>query len=217
MSTTTTPPVTAADLEPGDELRDTEGHDRTNPHGPDYTDQLRIKKRWGNTDYDRWEEDSWLFAPVVENGRTGSDSFSVTFPEINDRLASGRYEVVDCEAWRTIDYDALPITSDEDVYIRFGDIPDDEYSTNYIDDQKEAGVSVYAATVEGVLPDTDVPAKFVPYGPKILQTILLLKRDTYLVTGNEVGHGTDGEPLLRNIDVRCELEYVDGVFVPATE
>lgn len=218
MSTTDAPTrITASDLEPGDTLRDTDGHGRTNPAGPDYTDELRIKKRWGRADHDRWDHDSWLIAPVCENGRTASDSFAVTFDDINDRLATGRYEIVDCEAKRSLDLDALPVTPDDDVYIRFGDIPDNEHSTNHIDNTREQGVSVYAASLESVPPDTDAPGRFVPHGPKLLQVILLLNRHAYLVTGDEVGRGTDGEPLLKNIDVICDLEYTGDGFIPARE
>lgn len=46
-------------------------------------------------------------------------------------------------------------------------------------------------------------------GPKSLQIIMLATRDTYLVTGEEVGHGVDGEPLIRNVEIISELERGD--------
>jgi len=200
--------LTAADLEPGDKLRDIEGHGKTNPYGPDLTDEIAVKKRWGNTKYDRWDADSWLLAPVVENGMIG-DSFAVTFDEIDARLAAGRYRPVDVEVNRTLDTDALPANTDQDLYVRFGDIPDDERSYNSADDCYEDGVSVYDAAVESVPPESDADAMFVPVGPKTLQILMLAQRDTYLVTGDRVGTGVDGEPVLRNVETVAELRRGD--------
>jgi len=201
--------LTATDLEPGDKLRDVDGHGRTNPWGPDLTDEIVIKKRWGDTKFDRWDNDSWLFAPVAENGRTPSDRFTVRFEEIDARLEVGRYQPVDCEVNRTLNYDALPADVDDDVYVRFGDIPDGEQSYNSTDDCYEDGVSVYAAEVASVPAESDAAGMFVPVGSKTLQILLLAHRDTYLVTGEEVGTGVDGEPLLRDVEIIATLQPGD--------
>jgi len=200
--------LTAADLEPGDKLRDVEGHGKTNPYGPDLTDEIAVKKRWGNTKYDRWDADSWLLAPVVENGQLGS-SFAVTFGEIDARLDAGRYQPVDVEVNRTLNTDALPVDPDQDLYVRFGAIPDDERSWNSTDECYEDGVSVYDAEVESVPPESDAAGMFVPVGPKTLQILMLAHRNTYLVTGDRVGMGVDGEPVLRNVGIIAELERGD--------
>lgn len=198
--------VTAPDLEPGDTLRDLEGHGHTNPYGPTFTDKLQIKKRWGKAQYDRWEADSWLLACVYENGRSPTSStFAVSFATINERLASGRYEIVDCEAHRHLEIESLPVDTEQDIYIRFGDLPDNERSYNSTQDQLEDGVSVYGAELESVPPESGTAGMFVPVGPTRLQIILLAQRDTYLVTGERVGTGADGEPLLRDIEVLAEL------------
>lgn len=193
--------VTAADLKKGDKLRDTEGHGRTNKFGPSVTDEIVVKSRWHGS--------NWLFGVVLGNGRVGPNAattFAVPDAEIDERLASGRYETVDCEVNRSLNFDELPIGPDDEFYIRFGDVPEGERSTNHTDGSEESGVSVYGATVEGVLPDVDVPGMFLPYGHKLQQILFLARRDTYLVTGDEVGRGEDGEPVLKNVEVLCELE-----------
>jgi hypothetical protein len=204
-------PLIASDLEPGDKLRDVEGHGETNPYGPDLTDEIAVKRRWGYADKE-WsddEGDSWLMAPVVENGRLSSNSFAVTFSEIDARLDAGRYQPVDVEVNRTLNTDALPVDPDQDLYVRFGDIPDDERSYNSTDECYEDGVSVYDAEVESVPPESDAGGMFVPVGPKTLQILMLAQRDTYLVTGDRVGMGVDGEPVLRNVEIVAELEWGD--------
>lgn len=193
--------ITADKLEPGDKLRDVEGHGVSNPWGPGVTDEIAVKKPWHG--------DSWLFGVVLENGRIssgGSKSFALSHDEVDARLEVGRYQPVDCEVNRTLDADALPVDPSDDVYIRFGDIPEDERSYNHTDDCHEDGVSVYAAEVESVPAASDAAGMFVPVGSKTLQILMLAQRDTYLVTGDEVGHGVDGEPLLRDVDVIDELE-----------
>lgn len=104
--TTETPTLTAVDLESGDTLRDTEGHGKTNPYGPDLTEEIAVVKPWHG--------DSWLFAPVVENGKVSNKHFAVSYDEIDGRLQSGRYEPVDCEIHRTLDADSLPVSPDEE-------------------------------------------------------------------------------------------------------
>jgi len=203
--------LTAADLEPGDKLRDVDGHGETNPWGPDLTDEIAIKKRWGHADKE-WSDDktnSWLFGPVVENGRISSNSFVVAFDEIDTRLDAGRYQPVDCEINRTLDADSLPVDPNDDVYIRFGDIPENERSYNHTDDCYEDGVSVYDAEIESVPSASDAAGMFVPVGSKTLQILMLAHRDTYLVTGDRIGTGVDGEPVLQDVEIVCDLERGD--------
>ncbi|MFC5135506.1 MULTISPECIES: hypothetical protein [Haloferacaceae] len=190
--------ITAAELTTGDTFRDVEGHGQTNSHGPSVTDEVVVKKPWSG--------DSWLLAPVLENGRTAKGtSFALSHEEIDARFEAGRYLPTDLEVNRTLDADALPVDTSTDVYIRFGDIPDDERSYNHTDDCYEDGVSVYAAEIESVPPASEAPAMFVPIGSKTLQILMLAQRDTYLVTGERVGTGVDGEPLLRNVEIVSEL------------
>jgi len=203
--------LTADKLEPGDKLRDVDGHGETNPWGPDLTDEIVVKKRWGYGDRDWCDDDvnSWLMAPAVENGRVSSNSFVVSFDEIDARLEAGRYQPVDCEINRMLNADALPVAASDEVYVRFGDIPEDERSYNHTDECYEDGVSVYAAEVESVPSASDAAGMFVPVGSKTLQILMLAHRDTYLVTGDRVGTGVDGEPLLRDVEIVAELERGD--------
>lgn len=198
--------LTADELEQGDKLRDIEGHKKTNKYGPDYTDKIIVKKRWADSSYDRWDIDSWLFAPLCTNGRTASDSFTVSFDEINARISTGRYQPVDCEINRTLNIDELQTDTDTEIYIRFGDIPENEQSYNKADDCYEDGVSVYKAEIMSVPPESDAAGMFVPIGSKTLQILMLAQRETYLVTGNKVGIGNDGEPLLQNVETISKLK-----------
>jgi hypothetical protein len=197
--------LTAAELSPGDRLRDTEGHGLTNRYGPAPTDEVAVKKRWHG--------DAWLIGAVLENGRVGSGNATtaVSFEEIDARLASGRYVPVDVEAFKTLDYDRLPFAEGTDVYIRFGDVPDDERSYDHADDRSEAGVSAFACSVSGAPPDTPHAAVFHPTGPQVLGVLLLMNRPTYLLTGEEVGTGADGEPLLRNVSTLASLSSPNGI------
>jgi hypothetical protein len=168
------------------------------------TDKIAVKKPWRG--------DSWLFGAVLENGRIGPNAntrFALSYEEVNARLETGRYQPVDVEVNRTLDADGLPVGPNDDVYIRFGDIPEDERSYNSADDCYEDGVSVYAAEIESVPAESDAAGMFVPVGSKTLQIIMLAQRDTYLVTGERVGTGVDGEPLLRDVEVVCDLQRGD--------
>jgi len=197
--------VIAQDLSKGDIIKDTEGHGKTNPHGPDLTDEMFV---------DIWRGDAHLLKPMVENGKVSrGNGVALGYDEITSRIQSGRYELVDCKCQRTVDLSGLGASEDDDVYIRFGDIPDGGKSTNHTDGSKEDGVSAYEAKIKGTHTDEDADVKFVPQGNKIQQIIALQQRDTYLLTGDEVGRGEDGEPVLANIETVAELERANGGFV----
>ena len=91
-------------------------------------------------------------------------------------------------------------------YIRFGEIPEDErsgiYSHNESTGEKEIGVSVYDQ-LDGS------PCIPFPITGTTLNTlecfILYTKQKIYLVEGDEVGRGTDNEPLIRNIRIIKEI------------
>lgn len=185
--------LTAADLEAGDLLHDNDGHEgRWN--------QLMVTR----TPCDRFHDFSLGPSPNPSAGIIELKRFSLSPDELNERLDGGRYEPLDCEATKTLNKDALPAT--EDVYIRFGDIPEGERSYNHTDECYEDGVSVYAAEIESVPAESGAAGMFVPVGSKTLQILMLAQRDTYLVTGDEVGRGVDGEPVLRDVEIVAELE-----------
>lgn len=105
--------------------------------------------------------------------------------------------------------DVIPAgTGDRDLYIRFGDLPEDGQSTDHTTGRKEHGVSVFGADEEdGVYSVT---------GAKVMQALLLLPRGAYLVSGERVGTGADGEPVIRDVEIECELTTPKdcGGFVP---
>jgi hypothetical protein len=97
-------------------------------------------------------------------------------------------------------------------YIRFGDIPKGERSTIWNVETKvgkERGVSVYDCLLENeevkgiVLP--------IPITEQVLNTFLSIvkydDRPCYLVEGDCVGRGSDGEPLLRNVEIVKQIKY----------
>jgi len=97
------------------------------------------------------------------------------------------------------------------MYIRFGDIPEDECSSIYWRGEfvgKENGVSVYDAKIDdwGNL-SVCLP---LPINRNTLDTFRSLveydDRPCYLVTGDYVGKGTDNEPLIKNITVIEKIE-----------
>ena len=92
------------------------------------------------------------------------------------------------------------------MYIRFGDIPEDECSIIHWRGEevgKEDGVSVYEAKIDDYgnisvcLP--------LPINENTLDTFRNLveyeSRPCYLVSGDYVGKGADNEPLIKNVHI----------------
>ena len=80
-------------------------------------------------------------------------------------------------------------------YVRFGKLPPHGRSRNHADGTLEEGVSVFHGER---LPSGE--ARPLPKTNQELASLLSLSRtrDLYIVTGEEIGVGSDGEPLLRN-------------------
>lgn len=93
-------------------------------------------------------------------------------------------------------------TGDRDVYVRFGDIPGGEQSTDYGTGRTEAGVSVYACEEEDGV--------YYLAGAEIQTVFYLLDRPIYLVSGERVGTGADGEPLIRDVEIEADLKTPKG-------
>ena len=80
------------------------------------------------------------------------------------------------------------------TYIRFGMPPENGFSTNHLTHELEKGVSVYEAVErDGVL---------LPIFPSLKRSAAVslawvLDRPCYLVAGEIVGFGSDGEPLMK--------------------
>lgn len=180
--------ITIEDIAVGDEFRDTETGE---------TLVYRAGRRLGKARFDRYQDGEHVgwrnqthdeFVADLEDGRLEPIHLKQNDPSLDDT--------------------SLDLEAGDTVYIRFGDIPDGERSTNHADDEAEAGVSVYAADVTTT---DDGRIQFSPTGQKLQQVLLLATRPTYLVTGTEVGTGTDGEPLLQDVAVHATLKTPSGV------
>ena len=95
-------------------------------------------------------------------------------------------------------------------YIRFGDIPEGEKSSVWKGDEflgKENGVSVYPAFKHN---GNIVLGLSLPITKTTLHTQQHLleydNRPCYLVKGDYIGNGADGEPLIRNVEIVEEIK-----------
>ena len=91
---------------------------------------------------------------------------------------------------------------DGDIYIRFGDLPECGQSTNWATKQAEAGISAYETTYDGIT------GCYRCYGALQGAEIayLIKEANVYLITGREVGRGSDGEPLLADVRIIAQAE-----------
>ena len=102
---------------------------------------------------------------------------------------------------------SLPIIdSNCPLYIRFGDIPEDEQSSihyrNYYCGH-EKGVSVFDCVVKNGQPHIVMPY---PWSEAIVDDLTGFypynrTTNVYLVTGTEIGRGTDNEPIITNVKI----------------
>lgn len=95
------------------------------------------------------------------------------------------------------------------LYLRFGEIPINERSGIYKGDLgkigEEIGVSCYNGVVVGdevfiIMPHIQATTYY-----WLLEEYNRGKTPLYIITGDEVGLGTDGEPLLRNVSIEQEV------------
>jgi hypothetical protein len=89
--------------------------------------------------------------------------------------------------------------------IRYGKMPPNGLSYNYVTGRLEVGISVYPAMYDlvtgAIIFDDD-------YGVWQSGTLLgVMSRTPYLVEGDYVADGSDGEPLLRNVRKVAILSY----------
>lgn len=91
--------------------------------------------------------------------------------------------------------------------MRFGEPPVDGYSANDETGSPEAGVSVYRANLN---PERDILDLIVPNDESAATAMTLAdSRLAYLVEGEQVGTGGDGEPVVRV----ARYELLDAVEV----
>lgn len=93
------------------------------------------------------------------------------------------------------------------TYIRFGDIPSNERSSIHCGDSgkvgEETGVSVYDAVQIDNEWRIVVPKKMT-YSTCVSLSAYVDK-EFYLVQGDLVGYGSDGEPLIKNVKIVSKL------------
>jgi hypothetical protein len=109
-------------------------------------------------------------------------------------------------------------------FVRFGKWPKNERSRNWLvrhEEVYENGVSAYGATFSPhigrwMLDTVDYAAT-----SGTMQELIYGDREIYLVQGDEVGEGADGEPVLRNVRLIKQLQKKDilvpGVFDPVKD
>jgi hypothetical protein len=179
-------------------------------------------------------ESTWDETLIV-TGRDGDEiswevngEYTETFTtdEVQRSLDDGTIEVIEVGDGREGDdgemptYEPEPVAdidpaevNDSDLYIRFGNIPEGERSYDNRNDCLEDGVSVYACERDAT--DEDAPEgvdEAYYLAGTMLQTVFsLMTRDTYLVTGEQVGTGADGEPVIRDVEVVANLRTPEGV------
>lgn len=99
-----------------------------------------------------------------------------------------------------------------DLYIRFGDAPAGGRSRNYATGELERGISVYEARHD-LISDT-----WMTGGAMVGTLVSYLAQGipARLVTGTEIGSGSDGEPLLSDLEVVADLTRTDAGWVVAS-
>ena len=99
------------------------------------------------------------------------------------------------------------------LYVRFCKIPQDECSYNFMRNRKEIGVSVFRADDNGM--------PILENAEQAKSLWARLHRRHYLVTGDVVGTGQDGEPLLQNVRVvrrlRLDRNELESLITAAFE
>jgi len=126
-------------------------------------------------------------------------------------------------------------------YVRFGKIPENKKSGIYHYDEgkidEEAGVSCYRASIEdnkvfcilsikemydscvyNFAENAILGYKYVRDNPELSNsdedcTCHKEYSPVYLITGTEVGNGSSGEPLLKNVVIKNKLKYADNCLV----
>jgi len=119
--------------------------------------------------------------------------FGVDHPETLAEIE--RLKVVQDKKWK----DA------RSCYVRYGKLPPGRRSRNHADDSLEDGVSVYRGLI---LPDKQ--ARCLPStNAELCGTMMLRSRPLYEITGDLIGTGSDGEPVLKNAKIVSKVVDAD--------
>jgi hypothetical protein len=103
----------------------------------------------------------------------------------------------------------MNLFNNKKYYVRFGNLPPHEKSGIWKSDKLigyEDGVSVYDCCIDNGTYKLVIPT---PLNISSLYTIqgfiMYDKRKVYLVTGEEVGKGTDNEPVIKHVKIEREI------------
>lgn len=102
----------------------------------------------------------------------------------------------------------------EIVYLRCGDLPANGLSKNYRTNEFEKGISVYEGIIRNdkallLLPSATENACAGMSGS--------ISRPVYLVKGDVVGQGSDGEPVLVNVEIIRQVELFGAKKTPSKD
>lgn len=156
--------------------------------------------------------------------RTASGAFRIgeglhwaTYDEQGQRVAQGRDFVTTPSAEQLARWDAAALDIarrwagrwqelDQPLYIRFGELPRGGRSRNHATGRREAGVSCYEAEYNMVTGALELTGEGLP-GAAIFAAAGAYGKVTLLLTGQEIGYGSDNEPLLHNVKTLGRLIY----------
>lgn len=89
-------------------------------------------------------------------------------------------------------------------YIRFGDIPQSGKSTNHLIGIRQSGVSVYKCRIyDNNSVYIQMPSIF---GTSLSSLSAILERPIFIISGNYIGTGSDGQPILQNCKIINEVK-----------
>lgn len=94
----------------------------------------------------------------------------------------------------------------QDLYLRWGRLPKCGQSRNYATGELESGISAYTAEWNPATERVEF-AEDGTLGGTAFGYVLSGRSDCYLLTGTEIGRGSDGEPLLVDARVIGKLRY----------
>lgn len=96
------------------------------------------------------------------------------------------------------------IANERGIFVRFGRAPKGGCSTNFATGQSEGGLSVYEAELDAQTATIKLAGSA---DPGTLFYCLHQQRVVYLVTGDRVGQGSDGEPVIAKARILGSLTW----------
>jgi len=166
------------------------------PDDPRLKKHKRVLRVWG---LENEHGDAMGWATFSEDGeliKTGSEYITKPTQAALDRAVEDARKIADLRK--------APGFSDADKYYRFGSPPEDGRSRHIISGKRERGVSVYRAVANvfgNYSRDPDIAFPY--YG------MSLFDRPIYEVEGKRVGKGSDGEPVLKDVQIVRQLPTPD--------